>query len=161
MTGCKGGAKVSGQRQWSRNAPFVALVGLLLVGCASSGKKQISPAEELHTAIEETMLDPERRAKMETLGDEYLGLLDGLVEELGEAQTSLGSLIADYGSSRQDFETFFEQYSQGRVEFADRVIEIHLAMKEIASDEEWRSLEKATQRVTTTMLSASPATVSQ
>jgi hypothetical protein len=145
---------------WSRSAPVVVLAGLLLVGCASSGKKQVSPAEQLHAAIEETIVEQERRAEMLALSDQYLEILDQLVEELGAGRESLDRLVADYGSDRESFEAFFAEYADRRAELSERAIEIHLAMKEIASDEEWRSLEKAAQRVTTTMLSESVATVS-
>ena len=138
-----------------RAAPALVLVLLLLAGCAS-----LSPAEQLHAAVEETMLDEDRRADMQALSDEYLGLLDQLVEELEAGRKTLDGLVADYGSDREQFDTFFAEYAEVRSKVADRAIEVHLAMKEIATAEEWGSLEKATQAVTTAMLSEGLATVS-
>ena len=144
----------------SCRAAVAALYLLLVVGCASRGKQRVSVAEQLQVAIEESILDQQRRVQMLTLSDEYLQILDRLVEEVEAGRRSLDGLVADYGSDREQFETFFAEYLGRRKELSERAIEVHLAMKEIASDEEWRSLEKATQRVTTTMLSVSLATVS-
>jgi hypothetical protein len=137
---------------WGQGVATLALVVPLIVGCASRAGKEVSPAEQLRAAVDETILDQDRHAKMEALSSEYLDLLDRLVEEVEEGRSSLDRLVADYDSERDQFDAFFADYTEKRSLVADRMIEIHLAMKQIATPEEWAALEKATQSVTSAML---------
>ena len=126
---------------------------VLSVGCASMRKAPVDPAEELRAAIQETVADEERQARLLALTDEWAELVDKLAESLLEARKDLDELVADYGSSREEFDAFFVDYELRRAELGERVIELHVAMKELATDEEWRSLEKTAQRMTTALLS--------
>lgn len=144
----------------SRCVPVMALALVLLAGCASSRTKQVSPAEELRTAIEEAIIDQERRTEMLSLSDHHLEILDQLVAELKARRRTLEGLVADYSSDRESFQEFFTEYMAWRSELSKRALEVHLAMKEVASDEEWRSIEKAAMRLTTTMMSQTLATFS-
>jgi len=129
------------------------MVLVLSTGCSSMRKAPTDPAEELRSAIQETVADEERRAELLALTDEWSELVDKLAESLVEARTTLDQFVSDYDSEREDFDEFFADYETRRADLAERVITLHVAMKEIATDEEWRSLEKETQRMTTALLS--------
>ena len=104
---------------------LLVLVVLLVSGCASRG--QVDPAEQLRAAVVETVVDPDRRAEIVLLSDEYLDLVDRIVEELEEGRRTLDGLVADYSSDRDQFDAFFADYVDKRSRVADRAIEIHLA----------------------------------
>jgi hypothetical protein len=51
------------------------------------------------------------------------------------------------------FDEFFADYETRRADLGERVLKLHVALKELATDEEWRLLEKETRRMTTALLS--------
>ena len=133
---------------------FVPLLALVLTaGCSSMRKTLTDPAEDLRTAIQGAVAVEERRAELLALSDEWAGLVDKVAESLVEARRTLDQLVSDYDSEREDFDEFFADYETLRTELRERVIKLHVAMREFATDEEWRSLEKETQRMTTALLS--------
>ena len=59
---------------------FVPLLALVLTaGCSFMRKAPTDPAEDLRTAIQETVPDEERRAELLALTDEWAELVDKLV----------------------------------------------------------------------------------
>ena len=68
------------------------------------------------------------------------------------ARETLDQLVADHGSERARFEKFFAGYESQRAELTGRALDIHVAMKGLATDEEWNSLRKTAQKVTTAIL---------
>ena len=139
------------QKALTTLVPLLALV--LTAGCSFMRKAPTDPAEDLRTAIQETVPDEERRAELLALTDEWAELVDKLAESLVEARGTLDQLVSDYDSEREDFDEFFADYETRRTDLGERVVKLHVAMRELATDEEWRSLEKETQRMTTALLS--------
>ena len=99
----------------------VSAISLLFAGCTSFlGKASPGdPVDDLRVAIRETVPDDNRRNRLLGLTDEWAEVLDDL------AAVALQ-----------------------RSELKKRIIEIHLAMKASTTEQEWTSLEKATQTMT-------------
>jgi predicted nucleic acid-binding Zn-ribbon protein len=132
------------------SALVLALV--VSVGCASTQKAPTDPAESLRAAIESTVPDEGRRTELLARTDQWAELIDSLAVALVEARETLEQLVADYDSRREDFDAFFADYESRRADLGERIIELHVAMKELTTDEEWRSLERETQQMTTALL---------
>ena len=145
-------------RQKSRwagaNTAVVLAVSLLLsAGCSAIRKTPTEPADDLRATIEKSVSDEERRADLLALTDQWEQVLHQMADELIEGRNKIDGLVNDYGSEREDFEKFFADYAKRRTEIADRVVVMHVAMKDLATDEEWASLDKAAQRMTKAVLS--------
>ena len=142
------------RRECPCSLSFVLLAALLAFGCSSmrGGKSASSPAEDLRTAIEKEVFDEGRRKELLALADQFVELLEQRVQELQGGRQTLEGIISDYGASRESFDNFFDAYETRRRETGERALEIHSGMKELTTAEEWSSLEKTAQKVTTAML---------
>jgi len=126
---------------------------LLSAGCSVIRKTPTEPADDFRAAIEESVSDEQRKAELLALTDEWEQVLHQMADELIEGRKKIEGLVNDYGSEREDFERFFADYAKRRAETANRVVEMDVAMKDLATDEEWASLDKAAQRMTEAVLS--------
>jgi hypothetical protein len=121
------------------------------------GKSQPPPAHEFRTAIEETIADETRRTELLALSDQMIEVDEQLAETVLGARETLDQLIDDYESERARFEEFFAEYESQRAELTGRALDIHVAMKNLMTDEEWSSLRKTAQKVTTAIINQSLA----
>jgi len=140
-------------------AAALALFLVLVAGCSAIRKTPAEPADDLRVAIEGSVSDEQRKKELLALTDEWEQVLHQMVDELIEGRKKLEGLVNDYGSEREKFDAFFADYAKRRARFADRVVEMHVAMRDLATDDEWASLDKAAQRMTKAILQQDLAAV--
>lgn len=125
---------------------------LALGACSVMRKPPADPVDNLRAAIERTVADEDRKAEVLILADEWARLLEQESVTVREARRSLDQLVFDYHSERKDIEVFFAGFRSRRSELADRIIDIHMAMKDVTTNNEWNSLKKPAGKMTEAIL---------
>ena len=119
-----------------------------ITGCA--GKDDVSPIdverqafEDLRSEIREVIDDPARESEALALVDSLVDDLANLREKISARRKQVRQLNADYDTTRNDFEAFFEQVD-GEIRSNKRqVSEKHRALMSVTTPDERSALSKA------------------
>jgi len=130
--------------------PLLAL-GLFLVGCAS--KDDISPAaaeqqafEDLRSVVRDVLDDPARESEVIAVVDALSADLAALRERISERTKRARELNADYDTTRDEFEAFFNQVDRQIQSNKRQVSERQRALFAILSTEERSAIGKVHTR---------------
>ena len=132
-----------------RGATLLAIVLVLSVtACAGNDKASAIDVEQeafddLRAAIRETIDDPFREMEALTLTNELIEALEHLRERVTERRQRVIALYANYDTTREDFEAFFDEIETEIQVNRIEVVESERALLRVLTDEEEKSLEKA------------------
>jgi hypothetical protein len=133
-------------REWTTPLALLAIV-LLATACSGHKSAPVNSFDSLRTEIVEQVAEPERAAQMQIATQTMESAMLELVELAKEGQEAIKSLMADYESTRADFEALFADFLEQRRPLTERMLDAQLELKDLATDEEWKSLAKKTQKV--------------
>jgi len=130
---------------------LVLSLALLLVlstlACSGRGASPQDAFDDFTASIDEEVADQARAQSMHDEAVEMQAALDDLLELTHATRVALAALVADHGSSREQFDTLFDDYLERRKLLVDRTLESHLEIKRLATDDEWKALKKAEKAV--------------
>lgn len=112
-----------------------------LAGCA---RERRAPAELIgdsmratRDAVEEVVADGQRRTRLLVLVDDLEGLLQAQSADLADLSARLRRINADPDATRSAFEAEVASYTERRRARRSRALDVHFAMMELTSAEEW------------------------
>jgi hypothetical protein len=119
-----------------------AILGLSLVlhGCSLFGSESDDPMDYLREQVRMTVSDKERAAAMIANVDQIDVLIVEMADVLVDAARQERALFSDYDSTKQDFESLFDEAYRQRVNLQQAILALHLDFKSQASADEWRVL---------------------
>ncbi len=132
-----------------RGVTLLAIVLVLSVtACAGNDKASAIDVEQeafddLRAAIRETIDDPFREMEALTLTNELIEALEQLRGRITERRQRVMALYANYDTTREDFEAFFDEIETDIQVHRMEVIESERELLRVLTDEEEKSLEKA------------------
>ena len=132
-----------------RGATLLAIVLVLSVtACAGNDKASAIDVEQeafddLRAAIRETIDDPFREMEALTLTNELIEALEHLRGRVTERRQRVIALYANYDTTREEFDAFFDEIETEIQVHRMEVIESERALLRVLTDEEEKSLEKA------------------
>jgi len=116
---------------------------LLFVSC-SSAPKQVEltddTTEQWNAAVEKTITEPERAAKLKQLGQQLVDVSSSIQQDIEAANKQLMALNENYDASHEGMQKILGDFSEKRnpkfIEYRD----IIFAMRSEVSAEEWKAL---------------------
>ena len=132
-----------------RGVTLLAIVLVLSVtACAGNDKASAIDVEQeafddLRAAIREVVDDPFREMEALTLTNELIEALGHLRGRVTARRQRVIALYANYDTTREDFEAFFDEIETEIQVNRIEVIESERALLRVLTDEEEKSLEKA------------------
>lgn len=136
------------QRAAHRVAGIVLGAALLsVIGCSS--KPEPSPRDTARTAFEELrtqlrteIADPAKRDTLLARTDEMETLVTQTAADQRQTADRIAALNRNYDATEQEFLTAFGDLNEKRATRHRRLVEIHAAVRTLATDEEWRRVGK-------------------
>lgn len=129
-----------------------AVVLSAVAGCA--GQDDVSPGdvekqafEDLRSEIREVIDDPARESDALALVDSLVGDLASLREKISARRIRVRQLNADYDTTRNDFEAFFDKVDSDIRSNKRRVLEKHRALTSVTTPDERSTLSKVRTKV--------------
>ena len=136
----------------------LALIGglglLLWSGCQTTSKAPVAPAEmdTLEQAVDASISDPDRSAKVLALLEETTQIMIDRAEYLTDYDAKFTDLTANFTTTEDEIRNLIGEYNEYRTSVQDRVIEITGELRELVTEEEWKKLDEIrTQQVQTLM----------
>lgn len=113
---------------------------LLLGACFSPEGDGDPPPDDLTTKVQAVVAEPER-------AERALALIEGMVEDsvafslsVARAQRELSALGQDFDSTREQFESIYEDVRAERRRRSDRIIDRSLELRTVVTADEWGAL---------------------
>ena len=120
--------------------PFVVA---FFVSCSSSPKKvelTDETTQEWNAAVEKTLKEPERAAKLKQLGQQLIDVSASIQQDVQTFNQQAMALHENYDATHEELQKLVDEFSQNRnpkfVEYRD----IIFAMRSEVSADEWKAL---------------------
>ena len=84
---------------------------------------------------------------MEAAIERHENAMNDLLQLSTRQADALAALVADYGSTRGQFDRLFAEYLAQRRPIVERMFTAHLELKELATADEWKRLTKKQNEV--------------
>ena len=127
-------------------ASLVALVPfafMLFVSCSSTPKKvelTEETAQHWNAAVEKTIAEPERAAKLKKLGQQLIDVSNSIQQDIEAFNKKASVLNENYGATHQELQQLIDKFSEQRNPNFTEYRNIIFAMRSVVSAEEWKAL---------------------
>lgn len=127
-------------------ASLVALVPfafMLFVSCSSTPKKvelTEETAQHWNAAVEKTIAEPERAAKLKKLGQQLIDVSNSIQQDIEAFNKKASVLNENYGATHQELQQLIDEFSEQRNPNFTEYRNIIFAMRSVVSAEEWKAL---------------------
>jgi hypothetical protein len=122
---------------------FVPLVLLLFVSCSSTPEKVTltdETADQWNAAVEKTITEPERAAKLKELGQQLIDVSKSIQQDVEAFNQKAMVINEKYDASHEEFQQMIDDFSKKRnpkfAEYRDTIF----AMRSEVSADEWQAL---------------------
>ena len=124
-----------------------SLAALVLWGasaCSSTpptrAELMLAGLDRLEAAMQAEIADPEARASALAALAEFRTAELAFLDSIKRSKERLVALNADHGAPRESFQSEIDSLRRLRTEFTDEVVEIHTALRELVTREEYLAL---------------------
>ena len=127
-------------------ASLVALVPfafMLFVSCSSTPKKvelTEETAQHWNAAVEKTIAEPERAAKLKKLGQQLIDVSNSIQQDIEAFNKKASVLNENYGATHQELQQLIDEFSEQRNPNFTEYRNIIFAIRSVVSAEEWKAL---------------------
>ena len=121
------------------------LVLFLFVSCSSSPKKvelTDETAQQWNAAVEKTIAEPERAAKLKQLGQQLIDVSSSIQQDVEAFNQKAMALNEDYDATHEQLQQLIDEFSAQRNPKFAEYRDIIFAMRNEVSAEEWQALTK-------------------